>query len=225
LEPTVLIVSEHVEFAHAITRRWQMESEVPTLTMMSADLCHELDIETFDIAIIGAVRQELLNPALEALQRSAKPVIHVCEAAQAGSSRDPRSGIMLLRKQEGWLDDLILVASEALLRCAALERIQILEEANAELESSARLGRYVIEMRHSLNNALTSVLGNSELILLESDTLSEAAQSQLQTIHNMGLRIHEVLQRFSSLEKELTVADKQSEAEVEFKTHAAGSSS
>ena len=64
----------------------------------------------------------------------------------------------------------------------------------------------MLEMRHGLNNALTSVLGNSDLLLLEPGSLSAQARAQLETVRNMTLRIHEVLQRFSSLEKEMNVA-------------------
>jgi signal transduction histidine kinase len=83
-------------------------------------------------------------------------------------------------------------------------------------------------MRHGLNNALTSVLGNSELLLLEPESLPPLAppiRSQVDTIHNMALRIHEIMQRFSSLEKELNVAQKQAAKEVKAKEHAAGLSS
>jgi len=66
-------------------------------------------------------------------------------------------------------------------------------------------------MRHGLNNALTSVLGNSDLLLLEPGSLSAPARAQIETIRNMALRIHEVLQRFSSLEKEMNVAALQAE--------------
>jgi hypothetical protein len=41
--------------------------------------------------------------------------------------------------------------------------------------------------------------------------LSAAARAQIETIRNMALRIHEVLQRFSSLEKEMNVAALQAE--------------
>jgi signal transduction histidine kinase len=66
----------------------------------------------------------------------------------------------------------------------------------------------MLEMRHSLNNALTSVLGNSELLLLEPGDLPPTMISQLGTIRNMALRIHETVQRFSSLEKELTFVER-----------------
>ena len=80
---------------------------------------------------------------------------------------------------------------------------------NAHLKRNATLGQYVIDMRHAMNNALTSVLGNSELLLLEPGAFSASVQSQLDTIRNMALRLHEILQRFSSLEKELVFIEKQ----------------
>jgi hypothetical protein len=47
--------------------------------------------------------------------------------------------------------------------------------------------------------------------LLEPETLSAGARSQIETVRNMALRMHEILQRFSSLEKELTVIERQIE--------------
>ena len=222
---TVLVVSDHVEFAHAITARWQLEHNVPTLTMMNPDLCHDLDAETFDLAIVGAVRNDVLASIFPALEKSANSVVHICEGLPSANLAGSTSRVMRLRKQDGWLDILMLVASETLRKCEALARAKKLEEINSLLESQAALGRYIIEMRHSLNNALTSVLGNSELILFEQETLSATANSQIETIRNMGLRIHEVLQRFSSLEKELKVAEKQALTENTIKAQAARASS
>ena len=73
------------------------------------------------------------------------------------------------------------------------------------------LGRFVLDMRHNVNNALTTVLGNSDLLLLEPGSLSAPARAQIDTIRNMALRIHEVLQRFSSLEKEMNMVAVQAE--------------
>jgi len=66
-------------------------------------------------------------------------------------------------------------------------------------------------MRHNLNNALTSVLGNSDLLLIEPGSLSAHTRAQIETIRNMTLRIHEIMQRFSSLEKEMNVVAQQAE--------------
>jgi len=65
----------------------------------------------------------------------------------------------------------------------------------------------MLEMRHGLNNALTSVLGNSELLLLEPGAFSGQVREQIEIIRNMGLRMHEIIQRFSSLEMEMKVAE------------------
>ncbi len=78
------------------------------------------------------------------------------------------------------------------------------------------------EMLHNLNNALTSVLGNSELLLLEPASLSPGPQSQIETIRNMALRMNEILQRFSSLEKELKVVATKSEKEIGARSRSAG---
>jgi len=136
--------------------------------------------------------------------------------------RDRWPGIAILRQQENWLDTLILVAGEILHRVSAEADARRFEQANILLERQALLGRYMLEMRHTLNNTLTSVLGNSELLLLEPGSLSAGARSQIETIRNMSLRMHEILQRFSSLEKELTVVDRQAEKESGAKSQAVG---
>jgi signal transduction histidine kinase len=96
-------------------------------------------------------------------------------------------------------------------RSRAETRARAAELSCAALERHATLGRYMLEMRHSLNNALTSVLGNSDLVLLEPGSLSAQTRAQMETIRNMTLRIHEIMQRFSSLEKEMNVVAQQAE--------------
>ena len=130
----------------------------------------------------------------------------------------------LAENENGWLDAVVLILTQSFRTSQALARNQRLEHANSHLERDAALGRYILEMRHGLNNALTSVLGNSELLLLEPESLAPKVRSQIDTIRNMALRMHETLQRFSSLEKELNVAEKQAAKEVKAKAHGASSS-
>jgi signal transduction histidine kinase len=106
---------------------------------------------------------------------------------------------------------LILAGGEAIQRALAEARARAAERACDTLEREATLGRYMLEMRHGLNNALTSLLGNSDLLLLEPGSLSAQSRGQIETIRNMTLRIHEVMQRFSSLEKEMNVVARQAE--------------
>jgi signal transduction histidine kinase len=82
-------------------------------------------------------------------------------------------------------------------------------------EREAVLGRYMAEMKHSVNNALTSILGNAELLLLEPGQLSAQSLHQIKTMHSMTLRIHEIMQRFSSLASEMREAENASQAETE----------
>ena len=95
------------------------------------------------------------------------------------------------------------MAQQILQRERASKDLDRLRELNAELEREASLGRYMLEVRHNLNNALTSVLGNSDLILLDPEQLPASLRSQVETIRNMGMRMNEIMQRFSSLQKEM----------------------
>jgi signal transduction histidine kinase len=209
--PTVLIISDEVEFSRSVTARWQAERNVPTFTVMSGDLWPRT-VDDFDVAIAGPLRRELLSPILEPLHSTLQPVFWVCpdsSTAQLVRARWPR--ISVLRQDENWLDALIFAASEAVGRSRAETRARAAEQNRAALERQAMLGRYMLEMRHGLNNALTSLLGNSDLLLIEPGSLSAQARSQIETIRNMTLRIHEVMQRFSSLEKEMNVVAQQLE--------------
>jgi signal transduction histidine kinase len=209
--PTVLIISDEAEFSRSVTARWQAERNVPTFTLMSGDLWPRT-VEEFDVAIVGPLRRELLSPILEPLHSTLEPVFTVCSdaaTAQLVRARWPR--ISVLRQEENWLSALIFAASEAVHRSRAEARARVAERTCAALEQQAMLGRYMLEMRHGLNNALTSLLGNSDLLLVEPGSLSAQARSQIETIRNMTLRIHEVMQRFSSLEKEMNVVAQQLE--------------
>ena len=160
--------------------------------------------------------------ALATLEPSGKPILLLCQDSQSAQEvRETQPRVTVLRRHEGWLDALVLLASEALRRCEAMARARRAEQDNAALQGQATLGRYMLEMRHNLNNALTSVLGNSELLLLEPGSLSAGARSQIDTIRNMAVRMHEILQRFSSLDKELRVLEKQTQNEVRMKSQAA----
>ena len=110
----------------------------------------------------------------------------------------------------GWTC-LIVAGSEAVRRAVAEARARAADQA-APLWSGRRcLGRYMIEMRHGLNNALTSLLGEFRSASDEPGSLSAQSRGQIETIRNMTLRIHEVMQRFSSLEKEMNVVAQQVE--------------
>jgi signal transduction histidine kinase len=225
-QSTVLIISDEPEFSGAITGRWQSERSTPAFTLMKGDLCQGMDRDTFALAIVGGVRAGGLSLALRALEPAGQPVLLVSDDSRtARDVRESHPRVMVLRQHEGWLDALVLIVSESLRRSEMMDRLERVERAGAHLQHHASLGTYMLEMRHSLNNALTSVLGNSELLLLDPGQLSAAARSQIETIRNMSLRMHEVMQRFSSLEKELKVVERQAAGETRSKSKSAGASS
>lgn len=213
--PTVLIISDEVDFSRRITARWQMERNAPAFTVLSGDLWPRFAADVFDVAIVGELRRELLSVVLEPLHSTGQPIFCICKdgpTAVLVHERWPR--ISVLHPTEHWLETLVLAGSEAVHRSRAESRARAAELACVGLDRQATLGRYMVEMRHNLNNALTSVLGNSDLLLLEPGSLSAQTRAQIETIRNMTLRIHEIMQRFSSLEKEMNVVAQQAERDA-----------
>jgi signal transduction histidine kinase len=213
--PTVLIISDEPDFSRRITARWQMERNVPTFTLLSGELWPRFAVDIFDVAIVGQLRRDLLSVVLEPLHSTGQPIFCVgqdASTAQLIKDRWPRVSILRpgdCQETAHWMETLVLAAAEAVHRSRAESRARAAELACSTLERQATLGRYMLEMRHNLNNALTSVLGNSDLLLLEPGSLSAQTRAQIETIRNMTLRIHEIMLRFSSLEKEMNAVAQQ----------------
>ena len=211
-QPTVMIVADDPECARSIVARWQLERLLPAFTVMSSDVGRSARTGKWDLAVVsGAAGPAALGPGalLEELQAEAAPVIYVAPDAKAAQAvRERLPGVIVMAHHEGWLDSLVLVGIEALRRADAMKRALRAEQLAAQVQQLAALGRYMLEVRHSLNNALTSVLGNSELLLLEPGALPAAARDQIDTIRQMSLRMHEIIHRFSSLEAEMKFAEK-----------------
>ena len=113
-----------------------------------------------------------------------------------------------------WADVAVALAQETALRLEAQAQAAEGKQKLREAERFAALGRFIAEARHGLGNALTGVLGHSELLLLEGGKdLEGEARAQVETIHAMSLKIHETFHRLSSLDVELRLAERQAERE------------
>ena len=201
-QANVLIISDDPTFSRAVTSRWRGEAIVPAFTLLGSNPHRAVD-GVFDIPTMS------LASLLRSLAADSKPVVLVVDSKAAlATIKQELPGAVVLHRAEGWSDALVSVGIEILGRIEAERRMREAETMRSTLEREAALGRYMLEMRHGLNNALTSVLGNSELLLLEPGDLPPTMISQLGTIRNMALRIHETVQRFSSLEKELTFVER-----------------
>ena len=209
--PNVLIIADEPDFAKNLMARWKAERSEPAFTLMSSDLWNGSNDAQYEVTIVGSVRSGRLTPVLKSLDTPTRPTVCVVDDTnQFRTIHEQHPRVLLIRQTEGWLDAVVAVITEAIRRVDAQGRMRKAEQNAVQNQRNATLGKYMLDMRHNLNNALTSVLGNAELLLMQSETLPGQIKDQLQTIHSMSMRMHEVLQRFSSLETEMNFAERHS---------------
>jgi hypothetical protein len=221
---SVLIVSDDTEFARMVAARWRAERHVPDITLATSDVWHPGSAAGHALVIVGPVREGKSETILAALS-AAQGIVSVCvpgpgQDAQALRAEYPH--LLIVPQQDGWTGTLILVAGEALRRVEAAGRAQRAEHAALECQGHATLGQYMLDMRPSVNNALTSMVGNADLLLLQPGQISRDCREQIETIHTMALRLNEIMQRFSSLAAEMRAGEKESQAETQAASLRAG---
>ena len=201
---SVLLVSADPGFASTVIGRWQSETDVPAFVTLGGTAASETVLGSCDLAITGPAPSDSLVAILRTLETAGRPAIClVPDSATASTLRQANSRVILLHEHETWLDNIVTLGAEVLRRIESTNRARRVEQSLAEAQLNSTLGRYMLDMRHGLNNALTSILGNSELLLLEPGALSAEHRDQVTTMHSMALRIHEIVQRFTSLELEM----------------------
>ena len=222
----VVIVSDDAQLARDVVERWQAERYVPEFTFMTSELweraatvCEELSAATdppsireydYDLTIFGAVAAERLDAGLR-LVPSGTPILALLPAGV--SPRQVRfqfPNAVPLRQSDGALETAVMAGAELLRRSLFQKRLAAAEHAHRVSQSQAALGRYMLESRHNFNNALTSVLGTAELMQVNGLDPIHEARDQVKTIHMMALRMQALMQRFSSIETEMKMAERQS---------------
>lgn len=214
---SVLIISDDPEFARAVSLSWRNARQLPEFTVATSDVWHASVVDGYAAIIVGPVREGKLKNILSSLDRGSNLAV-ICVTDDEKTCVTLQSAhpyLLFLAHQPGWTATLITVSVEALRRVSAVKRAQRAERLALDAQNHATLGRYMLEMRSSVNNALTSVLGNADLLLLDASQMVGDSREQVQTIHAMTLRLNEIMQRFSSLASELKLAEKESQAETE----------
>lgn len=207
----------------------------PEFTVLDPSFSRDLEGSHYDLAIVDAsstettfaetksatrnARGKLVNQCLieapkkddlrPALATAGRPAIIIHSDPGRGFCNIHGAVIELCREPGIWPALAGLIGREILRRRHAESRAAEAERICAAAQAEATLGRYMVEMRTNVNNALTTVLGNAELLVHEPG-LPSTVRTQADAIRNMALRLHEVFQRFSSLEKELAVAARES---------------
>lgn len=213
---SVLILTDESEFARLLTDCWQTERQLPGISVLTSDLWRGGDNIAPDLIVIGPLKEEKLSSALQAVEPGTAIILCVASEKKDFSllrKRYPR--LLQVPLREDWTQVVLLLAGESLRRTEALKIAKQAEQNAAVNANQAVLGRYMIDMKHNVNNALTSLLGNAELLLLEPGQLSAQSLAQIKTIHTMAMRINEIVQRFSSLASEMREAETASQAETE----------
>ncbi|HEY6302309.1 MAG TPA: hypothetical protein VIX14_04525 [Terriglobales bacterium] len=223
---TVLILASDPAFSREITAHWpqdpQRRSAGPEFIMLDEGFSRDLLGSHYDLAIADASsvgkkssgnKNDSNNSRITVLKESlvavGKPAILIHSDPSLGFY-NLHGAVLELRREPGfWAALAGLVGREILRRGHAESRAREAEKLCAAAQTEATLGRYMVEMRTNVNNVLTTVLGNAELLAIEPG-LPATVLVQADAIRNMALRLHEVFQRFSSIEKELGVAARES---------------
>jgi len=232
---TVLILASDPAFSREITAGWPQDADHhsagPEFIMLDEGFSRDLQGSQYDLAIADGSSVEKkssgsknnsnnsnngrINALKQSLAAAGKPAIIIRSHSDPSLGfYDLHGAVLELRREPGvWPALAGLVGREILRRRHAEARAREAEKLCAAAQTEATLGRYMVEMRTNVNNVLTTVLGNAELLTLEPG-LSATVLAQADAIRNMALRLHEVFQRFSSIEKELGVAARESRKKV-----------
>lgn len=213
---SLLILTDDAEFARLLSSCWQTERRSPGITILDSGLWSGKESHGHDLIVIGPLNEGNLAGILRSLEPESAVILCVPpDSRELGQLRTRYPRLVHVPLREDWAQTLLLVAGESLKRAEATRLARQAELRAVRNEQYAVLGRYMLEMKHSVNNALTSILGNAELLLLEPGQLSAQSLAQIKTMHGMTLRINEIMQRFSSLATEMRNAENASQAETE----------
>jgi signal transduction histidine kinase len=213
---SVLILTDDSEFARLLTACWQTERQLPGLSVLTSELWDGGVGVTPDLIVIGPLKEEKLSKVMQSIDSSIAVIFcAISEHKDFEPLRKRFPRLLHVPLREDWTRVVLLVAGESLRRTEALKIAKLAERNASQNANQAMLGRYMVDMKHSVNNALTSLLGNAELLLLEPGQLSAQSLAQIKTIHTMALRINEIVQRFSLLASEMRDAETPSQAETE----------
>jgi signal transduction histidine kinase len=211
----VLILTDDGEFARLLAACWQVERHLPGISVLTSDLWNAEEPVMSDLMVIGPLKDGRLAGVLRSISPSTAVILcGLSDGTELGLLRKGYPRLLQVPLREDWTQVILLVAGESLRRTEALRLAQVAEQRASQSANQAVLGRYMLDMKHSVNNAMTSLLGNAELLLLEPGELSSQSLAQIKTIHTMALRINEIMQRFSSLASEMRDAETSSQAET-----------
>ena len=209
----ILIVSDDAEFVRALASRWRAEKDSPVITTVSTEASRESSSSVCAMIVVGPLRNGAALPQGALLQMDAV-VCAVGDEESLKIVRAAQSGWLLVPECPGWTRILFSLAREVQRRTVAETRAREAEIASVSQRRFGALGKSLQEARPGMVNALTSLLGNADLMMLSEEPLPERCREQVSTIHTMALRLHEIVQRLASVENEMALAERKSQVET-----------
>lgn len=213
---SILLLTDDTEFARIASGCWQAQRKAVDVTVLNSKLWRSYDLSVHHLLVVGPVSRVKQHEVLDSLNPGAAVIVCMpLDSREAEELRARYPRFVLVPHRDDWPNTLLLVASETLRRIEAQQSARQAEREVAKSQNLATLGRYMTDMKHNVNNALTSMLGNAELLLLEPGQLSTQSLLQIRTIHSMAMRINDIMARFSSLATEMREAETASQAETD----------
>jgi hypothetical protein len=209
----ILIVSDDSEFVHSLTSLWLRETDSPSITTVSTGANRQAKSSGHELIVVGPLRESQALPQGPPLP----PDSVVCAVGDEQSLKvvhAVHSNWLLLPEFPGWNKILFSLAREVTRRSAAERRAREAEIANLSQKRFDQLGKSLLEARPGMVNALTSLLGNADLMMLSGEPLPDHCRENVRTIHTMALRLNEIVQRLSSIENEMELSERKSHLET-----------
>ena len=209
----ILIISDDPEFVRSLMSTWRMERDSPTITAVSSSVSVKATLSGHEMVVVGPLRGCTTLPKIPAIHADSV-VCAVGDEESLKAARVEHGNWLLLAEYNGWMRILFSLAGEVHRRAAAEARVREAELANVSQRRLGVLGKSLLEARPGMVNALTSLLGNADLILLSGEPLPDNCREHVRTIHTMALRLNEIVQRLSSVENEMELSERKSQLET-----------
>ena len=153
----------------------------------------EASVFLLDESGVEGQSQQALEWAIDRLAGAAPVIVVVAPERQAELSLLLGSGAADFVARTG---DFVPVAVELVKRRIRLASASVgAHSSNGKEEWAADFGEI---LRHEVNNPLTGILGNAEMLLAGRDRLPASAVERLETIAHLAVRLRETVRRLSS---------------------------
>jgi K+-sensing histidine kinase KdpD len=106
-------------------------------------------------------------------------------------------------------DDFLETFSSMMALCVAASKSVTIQGASDDAIDRERLAAILetaVTLNHEINNPLTAILGNIQLLLLKRDDLDDELRNKLKTIEQSATRIQNVISRLLRLDSAKTVS-------------------